>query len=723
MKKFITLLFLLGIVSLPSSAQYLEELLKEETEDGFFDLSRLFEPVPIVKEYNSATYPLQRVRILNRWIKQSQYAQTYYYPKRGIEVTKEKTLFEFSKGNYRFSDYREGFGFLPPVPNENYSIGMADNISKPSKQVDVKITTDKIIYTITTNQQGACDFLNTDEWTTQGDGAARGGVPVQPKDVHKEMGCNGGTCKVMEVMFDEETGKELKCPITKTCTHYIRQVPRSSGRRVGRKVVASKAYSELDITPGKVYIGTAGEYGGDPFAPWQFTYKTTATISLSEMARLNNLTKEELAFKMILSSQMSSYREVPHPIEVFSASNYDVFAYGLWKLFGMDAYISNIVKDLDQKAKHAIEQGDYPTAARYLEKAMFYETSDDRLMMCERFAYTALKEKVDNKTVTLSELKDYVDKYSYKKDSVILMYNNQYAIELVTQLTMNSSDEDIEYLRSLATDAETKMVIEENIARIHTERALERDRIAREAISKFTVDTPQEEVDSIAAMDISDEVRSYLKETTMRIDEEKEHILKQQTQTPFLRLGVGGNAIFGNQREYGLGTYLKFGRCHHMVNVTVGADFDWVNPSGSADYTSDGEDGIYWGVKYKRVSIPVELYYNFMRSYAMSCFAGVGATYKSNLGGKVYSTNGESIPVGSGLNRDAWDGKVFIGLSMKYMEIMAICKFNILNGLNPESLDFINPETGKKMLGPIEAQFSNGMSFGVLYRIYFTLIK
>lgn len=409
--------------------------------------------------------PIQHFRIIKDWIEDNRYVQVWA-TKGGSEMytedlfTRTNTSFTFNETNRNFST-----AIRIALPDEDYSIGMADNISKPQISYKFTVTANQITYTITTDQQASCGFVNSDEWVAEGDGAARGGVPTQPIDPHKEyLGCNGGTHKDVCKINDAFGEKTLICPYTYTCSHYIRQVPRSAGRRKGYTARATGGYIKKNIAPGQVYIGPAGEYGGDPFAPWQFTYTTTVKINLDEMAKVNNMSKQKIAYNIIYSMKDNILFLPTNPIKkdvvnctkhvsfpgILQANILDyvdsnnigtyvfgiplgtrppvyltgdnkleygnvisyLFAYSLWELLDMETYLKGYAEKFDSKVIEFESAKDYKTAIEYCKKAILMWSNDERMAKFEEVSYKLLKEKIADNTASDEDLKFFL--YTFK---------------------------------------------------------------------------------------------------------------------------------------------------------------------------------------------------------------------------------------------------------------------------------------------------------------------
>ena len=409
--------------------------------------------------------PLQHFRIIKDWIEDNRYVQVWATMK-GTKMDTED-LFTRTNTSFTFNETKKNFttAIRIALPDEDYSIGMADNISKAQISYKFTVTANQITYTITTDQQASCGFVNTNEWVAEGDGAARGGVPTRPIDPHKEyLGCNGGTHKDVCKLNNAFGEKTLICPYTYTCSHYIRQVPRSAGRRNGYTARATGEYNKKNIAPGQVYMGPAGEYGGDPFAPWQFTYTTTVKINLDEMAQANNMSKQKIAYNIIYSMKDNELFLPTNPIRnnsiiygqhgvypgIFAnnvlsfvdSNNQEkkvfgvpmgtqppvyltednrlgygdvtsyLLAYSLWELLDMEKYLKGYAEKYDSKVAEFEAAGDYKAAVENCKKAILMWNNDERAAKYEEIYYKSLKEKIEDNTATDYELKYFL--YTFK---------------------------------------------------------------------------------------------------------------------------------------------------------------------------------------------------------------------------------------------------------------------------------------------------------------------
>ena len=409
-----------------------------------------------ITDYRIALYKysnvLTRFPIVRDWIEDNRYVQVV--PGRGYTDYVECDLFKLEGNTFSFEDSYTGYSAIRmKVPDEDYSIGMADNLGAPTRYIKFRLTKDKLTYTIITDQQGGCDFAFSDEWVADGNGASRGYIPIQPVDPHKEeIGCNGGSHKATALVYGVN-GKGCNIiPYTYTCTHYIRQVPRTTGSRVGEYVVATKEYEEKKLSPGAVYIGMAGEYGGDPYAPWQFTYTTTVTISLPEMAKMNGMTVDELAYYFTSLSQSNNGLFLPTnkvaankinnvcnydtrnfiheadennntksstygiylgltDLDCFYPSIGDILAYGFWKVFNLETYARNYAKECIIEGQQYEAAQDYDKAKKAYYASVTHMENDSVWQKYEEVSYKDLMQKIENKTATVENLLHFLRRF------------------------------------------------------------------------------------------------------------------------------------------------------------------------------------------------------------------------------------------------------------------------------------------------------------------------
>lgn len=410
----------------------------------------------------------KRFAIVRDWIEDNRYIQVIPYE--GSVDYVQSELFKFTGGAFSFCDSYEGYNIRMSVPDEDYSIGMADNLSMQKREIKFHLTKDKLTYTITTDQQGGCGFKFSDEWVEEGDGAARGDIPVQPIDPHKEnIGCNGGTHRDT-VLVHGLHGKGYNIiPYTYTCTHYIRQVPRSAGVRSGGYARATGEYNKRKIPAGQVYIGKAGEYGGDPFAPWQFTYTTTVTVSLPEMAKMNGMSLEELAYYMTSLSQSNNgfflptnkvapnkinnicydgtnyihqidenekiiastfgYRLGLTDLEVFYPSLGDILAYGFWKVFDLETYAKRMAKKCEIEGQEYEAVQNYDKARKAYHASYNYLENDNIFKKYEEMSYLNLMQMIADKSAKIEDLFNFLIKFDNDKPTIV--YENAMGFKLM----------------------------------------------------------------------------------------------------------------------------------------------------------------------------------------------------------------------------------------------------------------------------------------------------
>lgn len=675
------------------------------------------------------------------WIEKNREAQTYIHA--GFATTVESELYKQTSSSFSFTDYTKSYDKAVrfSVPNENYSSGMADNISRPDLSLDFKITPRTIIYTLKTNQQGACGFKNSDDWVAAGDGAMRGGVPIRPFDPHKEyFGCKGGTHKAIGRMLAADGTLSLICPYTYTCTHYIRQVPRSSGRQRGRSVTASQGYQPLNIAPGQVYIGKAGEYGGDPYAPWQFTYKTTVTISLDEMAKANGISKQELALHIISASQINGivlptnpvnkkhelqddfgcmtyydkdtkqekkefvFYMSPNPIKsrdksgdyIYNSPWGHLVACGLWEMLDIESYLTSLGNKYEQAAIQHESEEDYKGALECLVMSMrcsnneektakYHELYKKRYEQEENLAYRELKAKIDNNTANDSDLLDYIK--TYNKDTQSEHYKeiqntliDQDAMAKARKFSFKTtSPEYIDSVRSIAISDLAKQYIDQQIARVQSER----NAYVIKEISQFNLETPQEHIAYITSLPVDDETRMQVEQKIKQLGIDAETAKRKAEQTTFFKIGCGVGGMLFDQCKLGMDFHI--GRCHHPINFHTGIYYNWVGTSIEVSQQADEEiQSSHINIKYQRYSIPIELRYNWLRTYSTSFYIGAGGILHYNKIGRLYEAKG-SKQLTDGLNEHSVDGRVNLGMECQHIGMSVYYDFDITSPFNISS--------------------------------------
>ena len=80
----------------------------------------------------------KRFAIVRDWIEDNRYIQVIPY--KGSVDYVQSELFKFTGGAFSFSDSYKGYNIRMSVPDENYSIGMADNLSKPKREIKFHLT-------------------------------------------------------------------------------------------------------------------------------------------------------------------------------------------------------------------------------------------------------------------------------------------------------------------------------------------------------------------------------------------------------------------------------------------------------------------------------------------------------------------------------------------------------------------------------------------------------
>lgn len=444
MKKIAFFIVLIILFVSSAYAQRFENLFFKKLSDTEGVTIAWIDSVADVMEYREKVYknrlPMGRFAVVRDWMWENQYVQCYAGGLAACSFNDEP-LFKQTGTTYSFSRKYTGYGKMAKrynVPDEDYSIGMADNLSGPILDLDVKVTPTTLTYTIVTNQQGGCDF-------------GEGGHPVRPGDVHQiEMGCKGGTHKSTVKLLKMNDKDEILCPFTYTCTHYIRQVPRTTKGRTVRKSGSTNLYvrhnnvrNNVNVAPGKVYIGKAGEYSADPFAPWQFTYKTKVTISWDEMAKANGLTKQELAFKLIYSNFLNGGLYLPtHVLKSgypfyypmggagINGSPSNVIAYCLWEIFHMESYTHEKHDKYVQQAQLLLEQKKYEEAALDADIAYDYWNNDSTQQLKEKIAYKIIMTKIHERSVKKEDFEYFLQKYKPNKISPLFLYGDRRGLSL-----------------------------------------------------------------------------------------------------------------------------------------------------------------------------------------------------------------------------------------------------------------------------------------------------
>lgn len=718
-------------------------------------------PINTVDAYRKAlseqTNTLGQWRIIKDWIDDNRYVQLLGpWMKERLLFKRSSTTFTHEYGDAEYDD-TNGYA----LPHGVY--------------LKLQVTKDKLTYFIRNNTSSVCGFRYSDEWV---DGN-RGYIPAQPHDYHNDFGCHGGTHKAVVDIYGADGKTKLRMPYTYTCTHNIRQIPRTAGARRGGVVRAYGPYERMQLKPGQVYIAPAGEHDGDPFADWLHTYESSVTVSLAEMAKLNNMTKQELALQIVLMSQTMEYgfffpthdvpaskfdniahvdlrdgclQEVDSNDKIVKATkgyslrgpylathfHYDrpthLLSYGFWDIFDLDTYTKNCARDEAQKALACVEAGDYLCADEHFSNSLAYYDDEAVKSQYEEAMYTYLMSKIEDETATLGEIVQFLNLFKNRKpiyergrggNRPFRIYDSSqrwyaiYDVYLNYKAIETARQFDFRYTTDAVIDSMRALNIGAKAKQVIEEEVVrmnaDRDAYAIKELSSYTIFTSLDSINRILDMPLGPEARIQADAIVKRLDEEREEHIRITTQTPFVKWGPDLSLAIGRQRDFGLGMGINWGRNHHRFNVYTGINYEWVKTSFFNAYTDPPEGDLCWGIKYRQLTTTCEVHYNLVRAYTISVYTGAGLLYHANMGCKLYPLASKESP-----------------MAMPYGVKPVSMEGRLLFGMNTERFDFnffvdfdlvpaLDPRAFTQLYdyyGPFESHLKRTKSLGFTYRIF-----
>jgi|GEM_PF-5833357 len=235
--------------------------------------------------------------------------------------------------------------------------------------------------------------------------------------------------------------------------------------------------------------------------------------------------------------------------------------------------------------------------------------------------------------------------------------------------------------------------------------------------ANFNKDMEVEEMRSVTLM------KHLTDNTRAKVESAYEKAMKKKLQVPFVRLGIQGEAAICDDYSinWGIGAGMIMGRCHHLINLYVGAGYHSV--SNSNDNSNENESIIDMNnpvdpntayISYRKISIPAEVRINLVRSYTSSIYIGVGGIYNHILGGSINPIEGDAITLSDGLNPNHLTGRVSAGFGGEHLDFSLFVNYDLSSPYNKDATtDRLNQYTGA-----VPEQLKNKFSVG-LKAIYF----
>lgn len=265
-------------------------------------------------EYNQAK---QRMATMQSWLNEVKemktHASAYIYGEPREGEAKPIKIWQKTKNGY-FYNGPKCYGFCRfGGEYEGYSDPYVSCLPQPYSKCTFTVNANTIKFTFEDAIQTDCQFKRVKtSWGGESD------APTKPRDFMRGcLGCKGGTSSFVGYVYTEKG--RLKIRVTNNCTHKIYQTPRTTKLRGHYSNGAS-------FTQGA--LGTQA----DPFAPWRSVHNQTTTINLAESAKLNGMTKKELATSLLGCEKWLVNRS-GQPYS-FDGMELKVMFYFLWNTFG-----------------------------------------------------------------------------------------------------------------------------------------------------------------------------------------------------------------------------------------------------------------------------------------------------------------------------------------------------------------------------------------------------
>lgn len=186
----------------------------------------------------------------------------------------------------------------------------------------------------------------------------------------------------------------------------------------------------------------------------------------------------------------------------------------------------------------------------------------------------------------------------------------------------------------------------------------------------------------------------------------------------FVKGFVQGGAMFGGAAGFEIGAGINLGKNEHWVNMQASINYSGNKHSEKKETDSNGNvietepSADQSGLKYNRISVPVELLVRLGGDGYKPFYIGVGAVYYQNMNGKLIYMR-EEQELNDGINAVNFAGRVSVGGAMKIKDsqsfgLKAYADINITPPLNKYSIS----DRLFEYKGPIEKSF--GMAtFGI----------
>lgn len=215
--------------------------------------------------------------------------------------------------------------------------------------------------------------------------------------------------------------------------------------------------------------------------------------------------------------------------------------------------------------------------------------------------------------------------------------------------------------------------------------------------------------------------------TRQKVEKMEEKALNKTV--PIIHFGVAGiGGITGEKKasDLGLGANILLGRPSHWFNIYAGGFYTWHNGTWAEPslelYDEYGwvVSNIDYGIKYKKVEIPVELRFNYARSSFGSMYLGMGASYNLMMEGSMYIfeeplQNEEYAKLTDGLNENYLAGRVSLGFYAVGIDMSIYVNYNLSS---PYNLDGQTDKLGEYP-GYVQKQIASKITTGLKVGIFF----
>ena len=290
------------------------------------------------------------------WVARSQKKQRYQQSSWPYAVeTITKNLWNKAGSNYNSRKFSCGSRFAAARGfRENYFVPFEGLLHHP--EGDFSFSLSKSVLT----------YSNKDQIQIQCETHPKTGKPVRPSDGATEaFGCKSGTRTATTQI--SLLGKPYKFKFSVSCNHNTYQssyfnVVYSDGTPVNEDKDGHDVAINRNVRPNRTRIKR-----NDDYAPWRQIHTQSVKYNLDEIARLNKISKKELATLMILTpnwdmpltsdKSKSEYHANWGEINLNDGQNIDhaVLIYFLWNQFGItEAYLNDYVKELENQRKDSI---------------------------------------------------------------------------------------------------------------------------------------------------------------------------------------------------------------------------------------------------------------------------------------------------------------------------------------------------------------------------------